>query len=285
MAVATFTLAKVLEQINTLNSLSLASTELTFSSVRPNDETWQGESLAGNTLIRITPNETSDYTGTVICGYDRLPLSVLHTIMGGKIRLPSEVTNAEGAVPYFESVYGFALQPGDLTGGDVVTDGEGKKTLTFTAADTAVAFVGSATFDIIESAVPIANIFTSTTLDGYKYINDSTKGFAESYSYPYDFTAQFDVLSTITTQTTNMTALAAALSAITGDSWVATGAAGFSLDGAVIAVAGINDPLWGTNNNYKYAIIVTLTAACANLEGQLIIHFNDPVEAFDPSQV
>lgn len=286
MAIMDLTINSVLSAVNSANSgLGLTLAEVQFSAPRVNDATWQGETLTGNTLIRVTPNGTSKYTGTTVVGYDRLNLSVLQTLLGGVVRLPDSVTTVAAAVPYFDALYSLTMVASDFVDGAIVTNGDGSRTMTLTATATAIAWIGSATFTVKSAPVSVNNVITNTVLDGYQYLHDTTKGFAESYSYPYDFTAQFATMSTITTQTTDFTALAAALLAITGDTWAVSGAAGFTLDGAVVLNAGINQSDWPTNQNYKYAIIIQLGSTSTNLEGSLILHFNDPVETFNAAVV
>lgn len=286
MAIMDFSVNSVLTAINAANSgLALTLAEIQFSAPRANDATWQGETLTGNTLIRVTPNTTSKYTGTTVVGYDRLNLSVLFNLLGGVVRLPDTVTTIAAAAPYFDALYSLTMRTADFIDGPIVDNGDGTRTMVLTAAADAIAWVGTATFTVKNAPVSVNNVITTTVLDGYQYLHDTTKGFAESYSYPYDFTDQFAVLSTITMQTTNFTSLAAALTAITGDAWAVSGAAGFSLGGAVVMEAGINQPEWPTNQNYKYAVVIQLGSVSTNLEGNLILHFNDPVESFDPTVV
>ena len=286
MAIMDFSVNSIITAINASNSgLGLTLAEVQLSAPRIKDATWQGETLTGNTLIRITPNASSKYTGTTVCGYDRLDLSVLFNLLGGVVRLPDTVTTVAAAAPYFDALYSLTMRTADFVDGPIVDNGDGTRTMVLTAAADAIAWVGSATFTVKNAPVSVNSVITNTVLDGYQYLHDTTKGYAESYSYPYDFTDQFSILSTITTQTTNFTQLASALTAITGDTWAVSGAAGFTLDGATILNAGINQADWGTNQNYKYAIIVMLGSTSTNLEGNLIIHFNDPVESFNPAVV
>ena len=286
MAIMDFSVNSIITAINAANSgLGLTLAEVQLSAPRIKDATWQGETLSGNTLIRITPNSSSKYTGTTVCGYDRLDLSVLYTLLGGVVRMPDTVTKVSEAIPYFDAIYSLTMRTADFVEGNLTDNGDGTRTMVLTAKSDAIAWIGTATFTVRNAPVSVNTVITNTVLDGYQYLHDTTKGYAESYSYPYDFTAQFSVLSTITTQTTDFTTLAAALTAVTGDTWVTTGTAGFSLSGATILNAGINQADWGTNQNYKYAIIVMLGNTSTNLEGNLIIHFNDPVESFDPSVV
>lgn len=288
MAIMTATLAGIVTAINAKNpTLGLTMAEATYSKPRANDDTWEGEQLAGNTLMRVTPNETSKYSGTTLVGYDRLDVGVLGALLGGKISLPETLTNSIEAIPYFDSLYAIQAHPEDFELTQLTDNGDGTRSMVLRAKADAIAWLGgtSTTFTVRAAPVPIANVITTTVLDGYKYISDSVKGFAETYSYPIDFTAQFDQLSLITDQTTNFTGLAAALASATGEAWVASGAGKFTLEGAVVTHAGINEEEWPTNQSYKYAILVQLGAACENLEGTMVIHYNDPVEAFNPGTV
>jgi hypothetical protein len=286
MAIMDLTINAVLAAVNSANAgLALTLPEVQFSAPRVNDATWQGETLSGNTLIRVTPNETSKYTGTTVIGYDRLNLSVLQTLLGGVMRLPDTVTTVAAAVPYFDALYSLTIVPSDFVDGPITVNADSTRTLTLTAVEGAIAWIGTASFSIKAAPVSVNNVITNTVLDGYQYLHDTTKGFAESYSFPMDFTPEFATMSTITQQTTNFATLAASLTAISGDTWVTSGTAGFSLDGAVVLNAGINQAEWPTNHNYKYAVIIQLGTTSTNLEGSLILHFNDPVETFDPNVV
>lgn len=281
------TVSAILAQANSKNSgLGLTLAEVIFSRPRTKDDTWQGETLSGNTLIRITPNANSKYTGSVVVGYDRINVSVLYGLLGGVIRVGDEVTDVTGAAIYIANVYGVAAQATDFEPATITTDGNGKRWLTLKAKPTAVGWLGEATFEVKSAPVAMTSVVTQTVLDGYKYISDTDKGFAETYSYPVDFTGAFAQLSLITTQTSDMTGLATALTTVTGDTWSATVDATFSLKGATVVFAGINtDMSQPTNKAYKYAIVVALSASCTALEGSLIIHFNDPVEVIDPEYV
>ena len=281
------TVSSILAQANSKNSgLALTLAEVMFSQPRVKDDTWQGETLSGNTLIRITPNANSKYTGSVVVGYDRVNMSVLHGLLGGIIRAGDEVTDVTGAMIYIANVYGIAAQATDFEPANITTDGDGKRWLVLKATANAVGWLGEATFEIKPAPVSMTSVVTQTVLDGYKYITDSDKGFAETYSYPLDFTGVFAQLSTVTTQTSDLSPVATALQTITGDTWSATEAAPFSLYGATVLFAGINaDMQQPTNKAYKYAIVIALSASCGSLEGNLILHFNDPIEAIDPDYV
>lgn len=288
MAILTATLPAIVAAVNAKNpTLGITLAEAIYSKPRPNDASWEGEVLPGNTLMRITPNETSKYSGTTLVGYDRLDLKVLGGILGGVVSLPETILKVSAAIPFFDSLYSVQMHPEDFIEGDITDKGDGTRQMVLTAKAEAIAWIGgtTTTFTVKAAAVPIGNVITNTVLDGYKYISDSVKGFAETYAYPIDFTPQFTALSHVTDQTTDFTELAAALAAGTGEAWLATGAGKFTLQGAVITHAGINDEEWPTNHSYKYAILVQLGAACENLEGTLVIHYNDPVESFDPGTV
>lgn len=288
MAILTATLPAIVTAINAKNAaLGLTLAEATYSKPRANDDTWEGEQLVGNTLMRVTPNDTSKYSGTTLVAYDRLDVKVLGGVLGGIISLPETITKVSAAIPFFDSLYSIQMHPEDFVEGDITDKGDGTRQMILTAKADAVAWLPgtTTTFTVKAAPVPIGNVITTTVLDGYKYISDSVKGFAETYSYPIDFTPQFDKLSLVTDQTTDFTDLAAALASGTGEAWVKSGAGKFTLEGAVVTHAGINDEDWPTNHSYKYAILVQLGAACENLEGTLVIHYNDPVESFNPGTV
>ena len=288
MAILTATLSAIVTAINAKNStLGLTLAEATYSKPRVNDETWEGEKLDGNTLMRITPNATSKYSGTTLVGFDRLDVKVLGGILGGVIALPETINSVSAAIPFFDSLYSIQMHPEDFEESEIADVGDGSRQMVLTAKDDAVAWIpGTTTTFVVKSApVPIGNVITATVLDGYKYISDSVKGFAETYSYPIDFTPHFDELSLVTDQTTDFTTLAAALASGTGEAWTKSGAGKFTLEGAVVTKAGINHEDWPTNHSYKYAVLVQLGTACANLEGTLVIHYNDPVESFNPGTV
>ena len=209
------TVSSILAQANSKNSgLALTLAEVTFSQPRVKDDTWHGETLSGNTLIRITPNSSSKYTGSVVVGYDRVDLSVMYGLLGGVVRVGDEVTNLAGAMVYIANVYGIAAQVSDFVPANITTDANGKRWLVLEAVAKAVGWLGKATFEVKGAPVAMTSVVTQTVLDGYKYITDTDKGFAETYSYPVDFTGAFTQLSTITTQTSDLTALATALTAI-----------------------------------------------------------------------
>lgn len=154
MAIMDFSVNSIITAINAANSgLGLTLSEVQLSAPRANDETWQGETLERNTLIRITPNDTSKYTGTTVCGYDRLDLSVLHTLLGGTVRLPDTVTKVSEAVPYFDAIYSLTIRTADFIEADITDNGDGTRTMVLTAAADAIAWIGSATFTVRSAPV------------------------------------------------------------------------------------------------------------------------------------
>ena len=77
-AVLDTTVSKLLAYLNAQNpALALTLPEVRFSKPTAKTAAWTGEALSGNTLIRVTPNGVSRLTGSVILGYDRLPLAAL----------------------------------------------------------------------------------------------------------------------------------------------------------------------------------------------------------------
>ena len=81
-------------------------------------------------------------------------------------------------------------------------------------------------------------------------------------------------MSVITTAQVDFTDLATALTKLSGDEWVTSAVAPYSLKDAVVFKAGLTTTTLGADSNYKYVVIIELSKACTALEGYLYIHYN-----------
>lgn len=143
--------------------------------------------------------------------------------------------------------------------------------ITFTAKDDNPLVKGSMTF-LTRYGAPILRKPAYVADQSDRLV--STKQWAELYMQSWPVIGYTDTLSSFTTSTRDLTALAAALKTITGDNWTMESNAPFSLAGATIVDNGTKSATYGTPVYLTYCLVVDLSDACSNMEGQLLIGYN-----------
>jgi hypothetical protein len=267
----------ILAAIKDQNGITLVESQYTFGTPTP----YTDASGKTNTSLSITVNgNTSPYQGNTTVYYKRLNLSDLSVLLPLPIQAQGLVTVAD-----FRNLlvtnFGLNFVAGDLNDSDPVSlDVNGAGNITLTAQANSMGWIGTVTLPVIKGNFDLAQYVTTTTLPGILYPNrDESKPYGEMYSYWRDFTSQQSVLAAITTDTTDLTALAGALTAVTGNTWVTDAPARYSLQGAVIAyngpVSGYTSPQGGSGNPaYLNLLVVTLSATGSlGYSGLLYLHY------------
>jgi hypothetical protein len=287
-AVLDTTVAGLLDHLNLqYPELQLALSEVRFSKPTAKPAQWAGEALAGNTLIRVTPTATSRLSGSLVMGYDRLPLAALSGMIGATIPVSTSTTDMAGVISDLYRYYGIAVQVTDFEAASIITAGDLTKSITLTAKPEALGWTGSAVFAIKAAPVSVTWTVPETVLGGFNYVDTASTPMAESLTYNIDFTGDYVTLHQQLTDGFNGTTLASVLTKYTNVNWVADAVGEYSLLNAQVVFAGLNSTAgFPFNTNYKYTIIIDLDgASCTGLAGALFLHFNDPVEYYLNAEV
>lgn len=275
------TINDLLDQIRAENPRFLFTNEqIVVNGHYPNDGTHG--SVRGERVVNLGVIESTGKINTVNFGYDRLALSELKRLLNFSVRVPEGVATTHEALPYIEGYYRLGITAGDVEDVALYLDEYSKRHIILRATPDSFGWSGEVDLTILATPESIASLIVNADVGAY-----GAQETAKAYSYPYDFTDQFETLSTVSTIHPYPSRVIAALTAVTGDTWVndAANAAPFNYSGATIEFAGINMASKGGNPNYKYLIIVNLTPLCNNMAGQLFIHYNDPEVAQDPNMV
>lgn len=265
MSILDITHERFVKAINVANNSTLKLADVVFSRAREN-----GSAIhPGDTLIRVKSRDDRKLIGSTICGYTRIKLSVLGSALGGQISAPATAKSVDDIVPYLYLNYGIRVSKEEFEPA-TVQGGGGIRMITLTAKPDSAFFTGNAMFELMDCP----EVATKDYYTGLANIEDNGSQFAETYKWILNATAEKAIMATITTGTVDFKALSEALARVTGHPWTWDGKGPYSLQGAVVRRAGLTDTLWGTNKSYAYAIVVELSDACTNLQGNLYIHFN-----------
>lgn len=273
---------RLLEIVNQENDVSLDISDYDFNNVTPATPE-EGSTASYNTKVTITANHVAaPYAGAIDLYYNRLSFDDLDKMVDLNIR-STETDTSHAVIPSLNRRFGLSLKTTDIELVDAVDQGE-YKTVVIQATPDSLGWIGSATLTVSLGDLPIEEYLVNTELPGIPYpTEDTTRPYAQFYSYWRDFTEQHDVLSTITTGDEISMELSTALDENTGDVWLASGTGEFSLGGATVVFAGITSERPGTNDDYDYVVEVTLDSVqCTGLSGTLVLHYNEP---FDPMVV
>lgn len=283
-----FSIERIFDGLNDKNGTSLVSSDFIISQPTSNAGSWMEGQLVGNTLIRLTATDEANIAGTNIFAYDRIDIQNIVSMLGGSVVAPDTYTTAHQIIALLESQHGIKMYSEDIVD-SAIFDDAGTNKVTLTAQPGSFSFIGEATFTVIAALKDIADDITVSDLSDEFYIRQNDKGWAETLTYPIDFTDDFDYLSTVTVGTTDMTQLAAILTDKMGQTWSADDVnANLSLANCTITHAGPYEAGLLANSTYKNVIIIELDGTLINtvIDGTVIMHFDDPSELdFDPSVV
>jgi hypothetical protein len=278
-------LTAILSAIDSQNNVSLVQSQYSFGNPTP----WSDPTGQTNTQMVITVTDvTSPYTGSVTVSYSRLALGSLATMLPLPLKM-NGVTTILQLLALMNATYGlnFKTDGTDIADGPLTIAGDGSGSIVLTAQPNSLGWIGSVTIPFVAGNYNLATVVTNTALSGILYPDQTvnpTMPFGEFYSYWRDFSSQEAALDVLATSTTDMTALASALTAVTGNTWQPVNADRYSLGGATILYNGPTNaaPTWNAgqsscNPAFSNVLIVQLNPTTSlGYSGYLIIHYNLP---------
>lgn len=277
MSLYTRPLTAILARLNSANGLALVENQYTYSAPSPSTA-GGGTTNTKLTITAIVPD--SPYQGPVDIYYQRLSLADLVGWLPSVIRCNALTTTLD-FIHYLNSTFGLNFEDTDVVNAPLsgLTDGAGAVTLQ--AQTNSMGWIGSGTFQIVKGNYKLEDFVTVTAFPGLMYpVRDETRPFAETYSYWRDFTDYHDQLVGLTTESTDLTAVASALTGVTGSSWVTAGTGRYSLEGATVVYNGATTSDY--NQSFLSVIKVQLdTTKNQGYAGNLIMHYGRDPEDYE----
>lgn len=271
----------ITDSINQLNTLNLQTDDYTWSNV-----TATGPQPA-DTRFTLTAKPTAPYTDSVDITYKRLDLATVAAHLPTVLRLP-QIDSVANVFSALSRYYGVNLDTADVTITSGLVSGSFQTaTLVLQAIDGNLNWFGSVSLSIQRGNVSLPDQTVETVVEAFYYPSTfKDKPFAEFYSYPYDFTSQQALLSTYadvatggTPLTPDFQSVADALTAITGDTWVKSGTAAFTLQDASIIYHGVTQLTGVDRANTQYARVMKIALGVpelGTLSGVLYLHYGLP---------
>lgn len=268
-------LATMVESINLLNGQNLVASEYIFGT--PTAITPVGDR---NTSILVTAkNQQSAYAGEVTFAYRRRDLSEL----ASQVKLTVPVRNPTSTLDIINAMnkmFGMVLTADEIVIRPLTDDEKVENAIVnIQATDTAMAWLGNVDVATRVGGYPLADYLKNIRLNGLNYPTPTTsRPYAHFYSYPRNFSLQYTNLAAIQVGTGQMDKLLAALIAETGDAWVASGVARYSLGGATVTKVGLCADFPGeVNPKYDAFVKVQLDLVnCLGLSGEMTLHYYIP---------
>lgn len=277
----------LIDYINATNSSPLTVNDITFGVPAPIAGTWREGLVDRNSVIRIKATDASIYKDSQVLCYDRLDLASLAKLFDFRIKSYQPDSIHDLIKPIFLK-FGIVIDKDDVYD-DAINQIEGQDNhFTIRAKPGALGWVGQVDVVSTHGSAVLGDHLTTTSLPGVNYpvSGDGTVGSALMYFYGYDFTAQKDLLQSLTdgmvfdaTHTvfrdmikTIDTGSGKALWTI--DSSKVT----YDLGGAQVVYTGLNDAALPTNPSYKYVVGIQMRATMTTPPGVFYLHFNDPVD-------
>ncbi|ECG2576710.1 hypothetical protein EVJ02_24210 [Salmonella enterica subsp. enterica serovar Kedougou] len=252
---------KLLKLINLENNIS---PPLTFSDVDIGEPTGTGV----DTQVVLTSKLKGDESTQLTLTYHRrnLPDYLTGDLVFGN---DGVVTTAD-LLNAINAKYGLNILPADIVDAKV----EGLSHVV-TANEKSYEWVGNVTLTLQEP-VDLATLLPNTELGSLVTYPSTTKGNAAVYSRPLDFTASKEFLDPITiNDDVDLVALAAELDKSVDEKWVAVPrSAPYNLYGAKVVYDGPTADYEGANTAFSRVLVLTVSNLCANLTGNLLVHFN-----------
>lgn len=268
-------LDQILASIKTLNNVDLVKAEYTYGLPAVVED----DSAGTNTTILITSKDLqSTYDGQVTVRYRRLKLTDLPTLIPLTIKVNNPTTTMQVA-ERLNQLYGLKFTEDDIVSTPIDLSGtNGAGVVTLVAKANSLGWIGQVDVTVAQGAIPIGDKILVTNLPGlYMPNRDDTKPFGEVYSIFRDLSPWSAGMNALALGTANLQDLAAILVSATGDAWVTSGSARYSLDGATIAFNDVTSGDPRLKTNYERAVIVNLsTNLSLGLSGSLLLHYNLP---------
>lgn len=270
----------LLKLIGDYNNLTLAADDYDFSAPTPASPP-AGSDATYNTAITLSSNKpAAPYIGEVEIFYNRLSLADLDTLANIYIYADQASTTYDIIEP-LNTRYGLSLSQDDLE--DLPVEDNGNYVIaTLRAKSTSLGWLDEVQIPVALGDLLLENHLTQTTLEGLKYpTEDTSRPYAYFYSYWRDFSDYYEQLEAYTTEDVIDVSIVSIMNDVTGDVWVGTGTAEFSLELATIIYNGPVVSYPASNQRFDNVMVIALNAEkCTGLSGDLIIHY-----AKDPYQV
>jgi hypothetical protein len=287
------TLDDLLQLINTNNTLTLKSTDITWSKPQVVAGSWREQATLKNTAARVTADPASAFQGSVTQLYDRLKLSDLASFAGFRVLGPATATAVHELLTSIAYTTGLRFTTDDLENLSITTENS-KRYAVLSAKPTSLGWIGSLKTEVIPGGVQLDTVVTQPVLPGLLYPNPEavpgTDTMGSVYLYGYDFTAYYPDINGLIpgplalADATKMVAMLKAVDVSAGKTlWTTDPAAtAWSLDGAVITRNGLNNTATlPTNPAYKYVLGIQPKSTLTSPKGVMYLHYNDP---FNPDE-
>jgi hypothetical protein len=284
----------LLAEINTANSTTLQSTDVSFSNPQViSGGMWQGVASDRNTAVRVTGSGVN-YQGNTVIQYNRKDISQLANLPSLQMAVYN-INTVWDLIQYFAYWTGIKFAQSDLINDPVTSLTNGAGPITVRADPNSLGWINSVTINVTQGGLGLDNAVQTTALAGLNYpVADAsapptTATYGPVYTYPYDFSANTPTYLTwqpgvITAQ--QAATLVSALQAVDVGAgaalWnsVASGSAGYTawnLTGATIVSNGLNNAnTMPTNPAFKYVMVLQLGAQNTVPNGLLYLQYNDP---------
>lgn len=277
-------LERVMRAISLANNLSLTVSNCIISKPSPVAGTWKENTTTKNTVVKISQVEPAvTYNGRNWVTYDRVHISdMLRQLPNFDTLRVDNPKTTQDLLRAINRRWGYGLESTDIVTDPITLDENGKATVTMVMHPDSLLYVGSHTFSIVPGDAMLSENVTTTVQPGFVYpdgsmdYTGSNRGYAQPYSYSYDFTTKSTELHAMQVGTT-LTGLADVFKYITGTTWTNTGSDAdnsLTFDGAEILYNGLNSTDYPTSSAYKYVMIVKMGSK-SKLVGKMYVQYND----------
>lgn len=287
-------LERVMRAISLANGLNPNVTvdNCIISKPAPVAGSWKEVTTTKNTVVKISQTVPAvTYNGKNWVVYDRVPISAMLN------RLPDptvlRVDNPKTVKDLLRAInrrWGIGLEDRDIIDDPIVLDSDGKATVTMMIHPDSYLYTGSFTFSVVPGDAMLSENVTTTAQAGFTYPDGNIdyvggqKGYAQPYSYSFDFTLKETELRALKVGT-DLTGLADILTYITKTTWTNSASDvdnAYTVTGAEILYNGLNSTDYPTSSAFKYLVIVKMGPKC-KLQGKMYLQFNDKDDPNSPN--
>lgn len=285
-------LERVIRAINTANGLSLSDTNCIISKPAPVSGSWNEMNTDKNTVVKVSQRVPAvTYNGKNWCVYNRTTLTAfLNQLPNANSLKVDKPKTTHDLIRAINRRWGMGLETTDIVNSPITTlDENGTGQVAIFAHPESLMWIGSHTFNVAQSDAMLNENVTTTTMPGFTYPDGTydpvaNYGYAQPYSYQYNFTLRSDQLHAIKANDA-VDPLVEILTYITGSAWTnaeADAAASQTLTGSVITYNGLNTASMPTNSAFKYVLVLKMGAK-SKFKGTMYLHYNDKDDSNVPT--